>query len=159
MNKVIVSILTALVISGCCDWQDLKHQYAIKSLQNEVDELKRHPSVHGGSDIQNTNPSSTYIAPPIYKSQLDAELASATIDRGIDRVTLNSIEGGGTNVTIITNGKPFSNFHSHRDFSDSLKIFGGQYSEKIIFLLAEESAMYDGSVAIKQAILAVLQDR
>ncbi|WP_045861696.1 hypothetical protein [Teredinibacter purpureus] len=102
--------------------------------------------------------SEIYIAPPVYKSELDARLASATIDQGIESVLLRQNESGGADLILISpDGRRRQTLHSENNYSDALKPIGGQFSERIVFLIDKDP---DNKYAetLKKIILSILEE-
>jgi len=161
MNKITVLLVSVLVLSACSDRLEHKNQDAIEALQSEVTTLKNQVVALEQNKGENEKPlSNIYIAPPEFKSELDARLANATIDRGIEVIDLQSSDVGGTDLTLISgDGRLLRTIHSKKDFSPELKPYGGRIRERISFLLTTESDAAQAVTTLKMIVLSLLEDK
>lgn len=162
MNQVTVLLFAVLVLSACSDRLEHKNQKAIEELQGEVMTLKKQAVALEQKQNKAENAkslSNIYIAPPTFKSEIDARLASATIEKGIEAVGLHPNEIGGTDLTLISgDGRWLKTLHSEKDFSEALQPIGGHFWERIVFLL-EKDPEHEQATSIKKAILSMLEDK
>lgn len=160
MNKVIVLLFGVLVLSACSDQFEYKNQESIGALQSEVMTLKNRVVALEGNMAENDKAlSSINIGPEIFKSELDAELASAALHRGIEFIELRSDDSGETDLVLfLQDGKEFKRIHSEKDFSSELNPYNGYVRERITFLIAAEPDD-DQATLLKKIILSILQDK
>lgn len=103
--------------------------------------------------------SNIHIASPEYKSELNARLASSTIEKGIESVEVWVNESGGTNLTLfLPDGSAFKRIHSNKDFTSEMKPYNGYVRERISLLITAEPED-DQAILLKKIILSILEEK